>query len=112
MSAPESQTSEPVHVSSEKQLRDLISDATVALVDFHADWCGPCKMLEPVVEEIAAETDTLVLKVDIDELQALARSEGVRSVPTLKFYADGEHEETVVGVRGKDDLLGIVDRIA
>ena len=100
----------PVHVDSSDHLQQLVSEHDVVLVDFHADWCGPCKMLEPTVEEIAAETDALVAKVDIDELQDLAREEGVRSVPTLQFYADGEKVERLIGVQDKDDLVELVER--
>lgn len=111
MSTPESKGS-PVHVESQDHLEQLVSEHDVVLVDFHADWCGPCKMLEPTVEEIAAETDALVLKVDIDELQELARDEGVRSVPTLQFYQDGEQAKRVVGVQDKGDLLDIINELS
>ena len=106
------QTATPVHVESADHLDELVSANDVVLVDFHADWCGPCKMLEPTVEEIAAETDAVVAKVDIDELQDVARANGVRSVPTLQFYAGGEQAERVVGVQGKDDLVAIIERLA
>ncbi|MDS0298672.1 thioredoxin [Halogeometricum sp. S1BR25-6] len=111
MSTPESKGS-PVHVESQDHLEQLVSEHDVVLVDFHADWCGPCKMLEPTVEEIAAETDALVLKVDIDELQELARDEGVRSVPTLQFYQGGEQVKRVIGVQDKDDLLDIIEELS
>jgi thioredoxin 1 len=111
MSSPE-QTAKPVHVDSADHLDDLVSTHDVVLVDFYADWCGPCKMLEPTVEEIAAETDAVVAKVDIDELQDLAKANGVRSVPTLQFYAGGEQAERVVGVQSKEDLLAVVERLA
>jgi thioredoxin 1 len=111
MSTPESKGS-PVHVESQDHLERLVSEHDVVLVDFHADWCGPCKMLEPTVKEIAAETDAVVLKVDIDELQELARDEGVRSVPTLQFYQGGEQVKRVIGVQDKDDLLAIVEELS
>jgi thioredoxin 1 len=105
------QTGAPIHVESADHLEELVAEHDVVLVDYYADWCGPCDMLEPTVEEIAAETDSVVAKVDIDELQSLAKDEGVRSVPTLQFYAGGEPAERVVGVQSKDDLLEIVDRL-
>ncbi len=111
MSTPES-TSAPIHVESEDHLHELLTEHDVVLVDFHAEWCGPCKMLEPTVEEIAAETDATVLKVDIDELRAVAQDAGVRSVPTLSFYKGGEEAERVVGVQDKSDLVGIVEQLA
>ena len=111
MSTPDT-SGAPIHVESEDHLEELLGDHDVALVDFHAEWCGPCKMLEPTVEEIAAETDAAVLKVDIDDLRAVAQNAGVRSVPTLAFYENGEEAERVVGVQDKSDLVGIVEQLA
>jgi thioredoxin 1 len=62
-------------------------------------------MLEPTVEDVASESDAAVLKVDIDELQELAASKGIRSVPTIEFYKNGEAADRVVGVQDKADLL-------
>ncbi|MBB6645406.1 thioredoxin [Halobellus ruber] len=111
MSTPET-TGTPIHVESEDHLEELLGEHDVVLVDFHAEWCGPCKMLEPTVEEIAAETDATVLKVDIDDLRAVAQDAGVRSVPTLAFYENGEEAERVVGVQDKSDLVGIIEQLA
>jgi thioredoxin 1 len=111
MSETDTAGSEPIHVESEAHLRDLVAENDVVLVDFHADWCGPCKMLEPTVKEIAAETDAVVAKVDIDELQELARNESVRSVPTLQFYAGGERAERFVGVQSKEKLLETIESL-
>ena len=105
-------TSEPIHVEDESHFEELVESNAVVLVDYYADWCGPCKMLEPTVEEIAAETDAVVLKVDIDELQALAQDRGIRSVPTLEFYANGEQAERLIGVQDKADLVDIIDDLS
>ncbi|ESP87650.1 thioredoxin [Candidatus Halobonum tyrrellensis] len=103
--------SEPVHVESTEQFEELTSEGIV-LVDYHADWCGPCQMLAPTVEELAAEVDDLtVLKVDVDEHQALAQEAGVRGIPALQFYADGEEAERLVGVQEKEDLLDVVESL-
>jgi len=112
MSKSTAEASEPVHVEDDDHLNELVSDHAVVLVDYYADWCGPCKMLEPTVEEIAAETDAVVLKVDIDELQELAQERGIRSVPTLEFYANGEQAERLIGVQDKADLVEIVDDLS
>jgi thioredoxin 1 len=111
MSTPET-TGTPIHVESDDHLSELLGEHEVVLVDFHAEWCGPCKMLEPTVEEIAAETDATVLKIDIDDLRTVAQEAGVRSVPTLAFYRDGQEAERVVGVQDKSDLVGIIDQLA
>jgi thioredoxin 1 len=103
---------EPIHVEDADHLEELIAENAVVLVDYYADWCGPCKMLEPTVEEIAAETEAVVLKVDIDELQALAQDRGIRSVPTLEFYANGEQAERLIGVQDKANLVEIIDDLS
>ena len=110
--ATESGTGGPVHVEGREHLQRLVEGNDVVLVDFHADWCGPCKMLEPTVAEIAEESDAVVAKVDIDELQELARDAGVRSVPTLQFYAHGEESKRFIGVQSKDDLLDVIASLA
>jgi thioredoxin 1 len=106
------QPGEPIHVKSKAHLDELVAEHDIVLADFYADWCGPCKMLEPTVEEIAAESEAAVVKVDIDELQDLARDAGVRSVPTLQFYAHGEEAKRLIGVQDKDDLLAVIAELA
>ncbi|WP_435349429.1 thioredoxin [Haloarchaeobius sp. HRN-SO-5] len=105
----ESVPSDPVHVESETHLDELVADHDVVLVDFYADWCGPCQMLEPVVEQVATETSAAVAKVDIDELQMLAQQQGIRGVPTLLLYADGELADRMVGVQEKSALVNKVE---
>ncbi|KTG08040.1 thioredoxin [Haloferax profundi] len=111
MSTPKT-TNAPIHVESADHLDELIADNDIVLVDYHAEWCGPCKMLEPTVAEIAEETSAVVAKVDIDELQELARDQQIRSVPTLQFYANGEKAHQVIGVQGKDDLVEVIEQLA
>jgi thioredoxin 1 len=96
---------EPIHIESTAHLEEVLDDNHVVLVDFYADWCGPCKMLAPTVEEIAAETDAAVAKVDIDELQNLAREYQVQGVPTLYLFVDGETADRMVGVQDKATLV-------
>ena len=106
---PDSETSdEPVAVSGSEQFDSVVASNDVVLVDFYADWCGPCKMLEPVVERLAAETDAVVAKVDVDVNQGLASTYGVRGVPTLVLFADGEQVEERVGVTPEDQLRSLV----
>ncbi|MFB6166556.1 MAG: thioredoxin [Haloarculaceae archaeon] len=104
--------SDPIHVSGGDELREVVDDYDVVLTDFYADWCGPCKMLEPIVETIAAETDAAVAKVDVDANQQLAAQYQVQGVPTLVLFADGEPAERVVGVRDESSLTSLVERHA
>jgi thioredoxin 1 len=100
---------EPVYIDGQTDLDATVADYDVVLADFYADWCGPCKMLEPVVESVAAETDAAVAKVDVDANQQLAAAFGVQGVPTLVLFAGGEQVEEVVGVQSEDQLRSLVD---
>jgi thioredoxin 1 len=102
--ANDSAPSEPIHVDSADHFAETVSSHDVVLVDFYADWCGPCKMLEPTVEALAAETDAAVAKVDVDAHQGLAAEYGVQGVPMLLLFADGDIAEQMVGVQRKEAL--------
>ncbi len=87
----------------------LKSEKTV-LVDFWASWCGPCRMVSPVVDEIAEErTDIVVGKINVDEQQELAIQYGVMSIPTLAVFKNGEVVNKAVGAQPKEDILAMVD---
>jgi thioredoxin 1 len=102
----------PVHVEGAAELDSVAQDHDVVLVDFYADWCGPCKMLEPIVEDLAAETPATVAKVDVDRNQQLAGQYGVQGVPTLVLFADGEAAEKMVGVKGKEQYESLIEQYA
>ena len=85
----------------------LQSDKTV-LIDFYADWCGPCKVLSPIVEEFASENpDIKVVKVNVDEAQNLAINYEVMSIPTLVVIKDGKEVNRRIGVINKTDLMSL-----
>ena len=96
--------SEPIHVDGPDDLRRAVDDHDVVLVDCYADWCGPCQMMEPAIEALAAETDAAVAKVDVDANQAVAQQLGARSIPTLVLYADGEAVDRFVGAQDRATL--------
>ena len=80
------------------------------LVDFYADWCGPCRMVSPVIDEIASERDdVLVCKVNVDEEEALAQQFGVMSIPTLVVIKDGKVAAQSVGVRSKAQIIDMIN---
>jgi len=103
---------EPVHVESEDHFQRLVADHDTVLVDYYADWCGPCRMLEPTVEEIAEESHAVVAKVDIDVHQRLAQQAGVRGGPTLKLFSGGQEVQQWVGVQDKGTLVSGIQQFA
>ena len=100
--------SKPVEVTDSTFDEMVISADTPVLVDFWAEWCGPCKMIAPVLEELATELDgkLTIGKLDVDENQSTAMAYGVFSIPTLLLFKDGEPVERIVGFQPKPQLLG------
>lgn len=91
-------------LNSENFINEIL-DKSLALVDFYADWCGPCQMLSPVIDEIAKETDAVVGKVNVDNEGDLALEYGVMSIPTLIVFENGKEKARLVGVRPKQEIL-------
>lgn len=85
---------------------DVLEASRPVVVDFWAEWCGPCKMIAPSLEEISNEMDSVdIVKVNIDENPDIAAQFGVRSIPTLMLFKNGEHSDTMVGAAAKSKLL-------
>ena len=93
------------HLENEN-LNDLIKDGEV-LVDFYAEWCGPCKMLAPILETL----DINVVKVDVDAHKDLEIKNGVMSIPTVFIYKDGELQEKFIGFRSKEEIEEILKKL-
>ena len=101
-----------VTVVTKDNFQSEILDCTMpVLVDFWATWCGPCKMVAPVVDQIAGENDDFkVCKIDVDEEGALAQQFGIMSIPTLLVFKNGEVVERAVGVQPKQAIEAMVKK--
>jgi thioredoxin 1 len=104
--------SKPVEIEEAKFEESVLKASLPVLVDFWAPWCGPCRMVAPVVEELAKEYDGKVsfVKVNVDNNQKVAGQYGVMSIPTLILFKDGKPVANVVGFRPKDELKKSLDK--
>jgi len=103
---------EKVRITSGAAFKDDVSTAErPVLVDFYADWCAPCKVLGPIVEDVAGDLDERldVVKVNIDRDRELAARFGIRRIPTLMLFKDGIPVETIVGITTKENLRDVID---
>lgn len=98
-----------VKISSENFEEEVLNSEKPVLVDFFADWCGPCKMMAPIVEELATDLDgkAKVGKLNVDENSDIAVEYNVMSIPTLIIFKNGKEEKRLVGVQDKEELLNL-----
>ena len=100
-----------LHLESQNFEKEVLEETKTVLVDFYADWCGPCKRMSPVVEKIAEELGekVKVCKINVDEAQNIAARYGVMSIPTFIVFKQGEPVKRTVGVQSEEELKKIVD---
>jgi len=98
--------SHPTQITDDQFESEVIKSSTPVLVDFWAEWCGPCKMIAPILEEIASEQDGIkIAKVNVDESPDLARRYEIMSIPALIVFENGEPAKKLIGAKPKGALL-------
>lgn len=99
----------PIHVTTDNFETEVLKSDVPVLVDFYADWCGPCKMLAPLVEQFAQENPQVkVCKINVDDQADLAMDYDVRSIPTLVVFKDGKEANRSVGLISKSQLQNLI----
>ena len=103
-----------VAVTQQNFANEVLQSPVPVLVDFWAEWCGPCKMIAPILDELADEYEgkVKIAKVNIDEQQGVAAEYGIRAIPTLLLFDKGQVADQIVGLRSKRDLKASFDRVA
>ena len=101
-------------LTQENFAKEVLQSPAPVLVDFWAEWCGPCKAIAPVLDELADEYEgrVRIAKVNIDEQQGIAAEYGIRAIPTLLLFDKGQVADQIVGLRSKRDLKASFDRVA
>ena len=97
------------HINDRNEFQEAIKEG-VFLVDFFATWCGPCKMLAPVLEEVSKEANVTIIKVDVDEAGPLAAEFRIQAVPTLILFKNGQPVDTRMGYQNKNQLLAFINQ--
>lgn len=97
----------------EAQFNEFVKQSGIVMVDCWAPWCGPCRRMGPVVEELANDLagKVAVAKLNTDENQGVAMNFGINAIPTLLFFKDGVQQESLVGLRPKEDIISYINSL-
>lgn len=100
-------------VVTDQNIKEVLASSKVVLVDFWAVWCGPCRALGPIVEEIASEFEGKIVvgKCNVDEAQDISMQYGIRSIPTIIFFKDGEPVDKTIGLVPKEDIVKRINNL-
>jgi len=97
-------------INEEQYKEEVLNSKGVILLDFFASWCGPCRMIAPVLEEVEEEVGVKVFKMDVDECENVPREYGVMSIPTVCIFKDGKLQEKFLGFRQKEEIEALLDK--
>ncbi len=97
-------------INEEQYAEEVLKSKGVVMLDFFATWCGPCRMISSVLDEIEDERKIPVYKMDVDENQNIPREYGVLSIPTVCIFKDGVFQEKFLGYRGKAEILDLLNK--
>lgn len=99
-----------MHINDSNFKEEVLESKGLVLVDFFATWCGPCKMIAPILEELDTElSDVKIVKVDVDQSPETASTYGIQSIPTMKLFKDGKDVQTTVGFLPKDQIVSMIN---
>ena len=106
------QTNGVQHVNQDDFEAKVLKAAKPVLVDFYADWCGPCKMAAPILDDLAGEqSDVLIMKINVDENQAISQKYNVMSIPTVIVFNKGEEVDRQIGFAGRGGYEGMIEKV-